>query len=55
MLEKVYESHGYVFYKDRDGYYGVVKEGEDPPKHCAYVSLLILAKSKGVPVFGYVF
>jgi len=55
MLEVVYKSHGYVFYKDKEGYYGVAKEGENPPKHCGYGSLLALAKLKGVPVFGYVF
>jgi hypothetical protein len=54
-LKVVYKAKDYVFYQDADGYYGVAKQDEKPPKHCGYKSLLTLAKLKGVLIYGYVF
>lgn len=47
MIEYQFTKGGYDFYKSSDDCWNVVKQGEPPPKHCAY-RLEAIALLKGV-------
>jgi hypothetical protein len=46
--QEVQRAGGYVFYRDQTGHFGVAREGEPAPAHCAYASAEAIAKLKGV-------